>query len=284
MDAPPDKGEDTRPFIHIANHLRHLGLSAPDVYASDVENGLMLIEDLGDDLFARVIDAGIVAETPLYEACVDVLGVLHNAALPDVAAYDADTLSGLAGLPFTWYHSDPDGLPAFRRLFYPLCQEVAEARQVLVLRDYHAENLLWLPEREGFARVGLLDFQDAMICHPAYDLVSVLQDARRDVTPQVETAMIDRYLAQNPQDRDSFIRAYAILGTQRNLRILGVFARLCLRDGKRHYVDLIPRVWGHIQTNLKHPDVAPLADLLTGLPAPDVETLNRIKSQCAKQP
>lgn len=282
MDAPPDKGEDTRPFIHIANHLRHLGLSAPEVYASDVENGLMVIEDLGDDLFARVIDAGTVADLPLYNACVDVLGVLHAAALPDVAAYDADILTELAGLPFVWYHADPGGLPAFHHLFYPLCQEVTEARQVLVLRDYHAENLLWLPEREGFARVGLLDFQDAMICHPAYDLVSVLQDARRDVSPKIETVMIDRYLAQNPQDRERFLRAYAILGTQRNLRILGVFARLCMRDGKPHYVDLIPRVWCHIQTNLKHPALAEVAAYLENtLPSPTPEILAKLKSRCA---
>ena len=290
MDAPPDKGEDVRPFVRIARFLRTQGLSAPAVLAQDESHGFLLLEDLGDDLFARVIPRDASLELPLYEAATDVLIALHKATPPALAPYDADTMTPLAALAFDWYQVGATGTlqtaekSAFTAAFHAALAPLDATPSVLIQRDYHAENLLWLPQRDGIARVGLLDFQDAMAGHPAYDLVSILQDARRDVPAEIEAQMIARYIAANPQDATEFARAYALLGLQRNLRILGVFARLCIRDGKAHYVDLIPRVWGHIQTNLKHPDVAPLANLLAGLPAPDAETLNRIKSQCATPP
>ena len=153
----------------------------------------------------------------------------------------------------------------------------------LIQRDYHAENLLWLPERSGVARVGLLDFQDAMLGHPAYDLVSILQDARRDVPKLVEAAMIDRYLAQQPQDPEAFRAAYAILGVQRNLRIVGAFAKLCLHVGKPRYVDLLPRVWEFVERNLAHPALEPVAlHIRETLPAPTPAIMDHIRSQCAK--
>ncbi len=290
MDAPPDKGEDVRPFVRIATFLRAQGLSAPAILAQDDTHGFLLLEDLGDDLFARVIPRDPALELPLYEAATAVLVALHNATPPSLAPYDADTMTPLAALAFDWYQAGATGgvqateKSAFSAAFHAALKPLDATPPVLIQRDYHAENLLWLPDRAGIARVGLLDFQDAMAGHPAYDLVSILQDARRDVPPAIEAQMIARYIAASPQDATAFARAYALLGLQRNLRILGVFARLCIRDGKAHYVDLIPRVWGHIQTNLKHPDVAPLANLLAGLPAPDAETLNRIKSQCATPP
>ncbi|KEJ97085.1 hypothetical protein SAMN05444149_104234 [Pseudosulfitobacter pseudonitzschiae] len=290
MDAPPDKGEDVRPFVRIASFLRTQGLSAPEILAQEERHGFLLLEDLGDDLFARVIPRDASLEVPLYEAATDVLIALHKATPPTLAPYDADTMTPLAALAFDWYQAGATGAvqaaekTAFCAGFHAALVPLDTTPSVLIQRDYHAENLLWLQQREGIARVGLLDFQDAMAGHPAYDLVSILQDARRDVPAEVEAQMIARYIAASPQDATAFARAYALLGLQRNLRILGVFARLCIRDGKAHYVDLIPRVWGHIQTNLKHPDVAPLADLLAGLPAPDPEILNRIKSQCATPP
>lgn len=290
MDAPPDKGEDVRPFVHIGNFLRTQNLSAPAILARDDAHGFLLLEDLGDDLFARVVKRDPALEVPLYQAATDVLIALHLATPPALGAYNADTMTPLAALAFDWYQAAATGAAdaqektRFNTAFHAALAPLDATPPVLIQRDYHAENLLWLPERTGTARVGLLDFQDAMAGHPAYDLVSVLQDARRDVPAEIETQMIARYIAASPQDATEFARAYALLGLQRNLRILGVFARLCIRDGKTHYVDLIPRVWGHIQTNLQHPDVAPLADLLTGLPAPDSETLNRIKSQCATPP
>lgn len=166
----------------------------------------------------------------------------------------------------------------FVRFFRKSVRNHNDATPVLIQRDYHAENLLWLPEREGIERVGLLDFQDAMSGHPAYDLVSLLQDARRDVAPEVEEAMIIRYLEKSGFDDSSYRAAYAVLGVQRNLRILGVFARLGQDHGKPHYVDLIPRVWNHLIRDLDHPALAPVAEKLRAeLPEPTPENLERLK-------
>ena len=159
------------------------------------------------------------------------------------------------------------------------------ARPVLALRDFHAENLIWLPERDGAARVGLLDFQDAFAGHPAYDLVSLLEDARRDVAPEVREAMVTHYIAGSGTDAAAFRTAFATSGAQRNLRILGVFARLSMHFGKPQYVALIPRVWAHLQADLADPALADLRDFLDGvLPAPDPDRLERIRSLCGTCP
>ncbi len=159
----------------------------------------------------------------------------------------------------------------------------ADGPRVMILRDYHAENLLWLPERDGIRRVGLLDFQLAQMGQPGYDLVSLLQDARRDVTAETEAAMIRRFA--DAIGATGFDAAYAALGAQRALRILGIFARLCLRGGKPGYVALIPRVWGQLQRNLAHPALAPLATICDGLlPEPTPEVLDRIGAQCGTTP
>ncbi|MEM6373094.1 MAG: phosphotransferase [Pseudomonadota bacterium] len=155
----------------------------------------------------------------------------------------------------------------------------------MIQRDYHAENLIWLPDRTGAARVGLLDYQDAMLGHPAYDLVSIAQDARRDVSADLVALMTSRYLAGSGAAHEPFHAAFAVLGAQRNLRILGVFARLSIHYGKAHYVDLIPRVWQHVQTNLTHPALAEVKPLIdTALPPPTPEILQRLKDQCATIP
>jgi aminoglycoside/choline kinase family phosphotransferase len=287
MDAPSDKGEDVRPFVRIAIHLRQLGLSAPEILAKDVENGFLLIEDLGDDLFARILQRDTSLERPLYTAAVDVLTHLHRATCPALKPYDADVMTDMAALAYVWYarNVSDEKAAVFRAMFHTLVAPLDDTPQVLIQRDYHAENLLWLPNRDGVARVGLLDFQDAMSGHAAYDLVSILQDARRDVSAEIEAEMKAHYVATNGLDADEFNRAYAILGLQRNLRILGVFARLCMRDGKAHYVDLIPRVWGHIQTNLAHPALSEIAAIVNAdLPAPTPEIMEHLKSQCATIP
>ncbi len=287
MDAPPDKGEDVRPFIDIARFLRNRGLSAPDIFAVDEARGFLLLEDLGDDLYARRIAADPDLEVPLYEAAVDVLTALHQVPSPLAPRYSSDVSTPLAALAFDWYQFgatgavDPHARQAFTDAFARTLAPLDAELDVLIQRDYHAENLLWLPGRDGAARVGLLDFQDAMTGHRAYDLVSVLQDARRDVTPATAAAMFDRYVAENSLEKEAFSHAYALMGAQRNLRILGVFARLCLRDNKQHYVDLIPRVWGHIATNLEHPALAEIRPLIDGvLPEPDAAVLAQLKSMC----
>jgi N-acetylmuramate 1-kinase len=291
MDAPRDKGEDIRPFIAIARYLTGLGLSAPAILAEDHEHGFLLLEDLGDDLFARVIPRDPTQETALYEAATDVLVHLHNAAPPHgLRVYDPAVMLDMAALAWRWYlggalSEDAAAEQAFRAAFAPVLADHASDTSVLIQRDYHAENLLWLPERQGPARVGLLDFQDAMLGHRAYDLVSVLQDARRDVPPRIEAAMIDRYVAATGQDSDAFRASYAVLGAQRNLRILGVFGRLCLMGGKAHYVDLIPRVWNLLMRDLDHPALVSVATLVTSsLPEPTPEILGRLKDRCATIP
>jgi len=287
MDAPPDKGEDVRPFVQIAEYLTAQGLSAPAIYAQDPENGFLLIEDLGDRLFAREMAADPACQDTLYNGAVDVLVHLHAAQQPDLPAYSSDITVPLAALAYDWYQSSIDGAlndtakSAFSAAFQKVIQPYDAGLNILIQRDYHAENLLWLPDRQGYARVGLLDFQDAMLGHRSYDLVSVLQDARRDVSPDTEGAMINRYIDSADCDHDAFHTAYAVFGLQRNLRILGVFARLCLRDGKAHYVDLIPRVWGHVQTNLQHDALVGVKQVVdTTLTAPTSEILNQIKEKC----
>lgn len=286
MDAPPEKGEDVRPFTRIARHLRDLGLSAPEILAEDAEHGFLLLEDLGDALFARVIPDQPDLERPLYECATDLLVALHDAPLPELDRYGPRLMAEMAGLALSKYRSgilgdhDADLQKRFENQFEDILRLTVRGDAVLVQRDYHAENLLWLPEREGVARVGLLDFQDARAGHPAYDLVSLLQDARRDVPAGIEMQMIDRYIAATDADDHGFRTAYTVLGVQRNLRILGVFARLSLEYGKPHYVDLIPRVWAHMIRGLEHPALAPVADMIRdALPLPSPENLDRLRPQ-----
>ncbi|MFD0859509.1 aminoglycoside phosphotransferase family protein [Roseovarius aquimarinus] len=288
MDAPADRGEDVRPFVHIARHLAGMGLSAPRILAEDSAQGFLLLEDLGDDLFARVIPRDPGCEALLYGAATDALAHLHAQPLPEgLARYDPALMADMAALAFEWYAGDVDSLrraAAHASMLAALAQHAADDC-VLIQRDYHAENLLWLPERTGIARVGLLDFQDAMRGHPAYDLVSLLQDARRDVPQQVERDMIARYLAETGAPEAEFDAAYHVLGAQRNLRIIGVFARLCLRDGKAHYIDLIPRVWAYLNRDLARPALADLAPLILGaLPEPTYDHLEDLKNRCRTSP
>ncbi len=285
MDAPAEKGEDIRPFVEIAAFLTKNGLSAPRIFAQDSQNGFLLIEDLGDALFARLMIKTPKMVDALYTAATDALVHLHQASTPDLPVCDSNWLVAMTDLAFECYTGKPDALAQFDLLFRPLAQKLDQIPRVVILRDFHAENLLWLPDRTGVARVGVLDFQDALVGHPAYDLVSILQDARRDVPPRIEAKMITHYISQTGTNPRGFHAAYALLGLQRNLRILGIFARLCRRDGKAHYVDFIPRVWGYLQRNLDHPDLAELADFLKEtLPRPSPEFLKDLKTRCATHP
>jgi aminoglycoside/choline kinase family phosphotransferase len=287
MDAPPEKGEDVRPFVRIAQFLSENGLSAPKILHQDAENGFLLLEDLGDGLFARVAQSDPETEPQLYTAATDVLVQLHRVSPPALAPYSAEVMTKMAALAWDWYRKGISGqadAQAFTDAFLPILRAHAGDQTVLIQRDYHAENLLWLPDRAGVARVGLLDFQDAMTGHPAYDLVSLLKDARRDVSADLEQQMIAHYVSETGSDPAEFQSAYQVLGVQRNLRILGVFARLCLRDTKPSYVDLIPRVWRHLQNGLAHPALTPVAPLIQDLPEPTPENLQRLKDQagCAQ--
>lgn len=290
MDAPPGKGDDPRAFARIARHLAGLGLSPPAILAEDFDHGFLLLEDLGDDLFARLIARDPAMEAPLYAAATDVLVLLQAheapAGLPDLSA--ADWAEG-AAYALEWYAfaatgQSPD--PAdFIATLTGLIRTFADGPRIMILRDYHAENLLWLPDRVGEARVGLLDFQLAQMGQPGYDLVSLLQDARRDVSAPVEAAMIARFCAAGGANPDDFAATYATLGAQRALRIIGIFARLCLKAGKPGYLAMLPRVWLQLWRNLEHPALSPLAAICRDhLPAPTPEMLERIGAQCGLHP
>ena len=290
MDAPPGKGDDPADFVSVARYLSSLGLSAPAILAQDLTHGFLLIEDLGDLLFGRAIAQNPSLETPLYAAATDVLIALQAAAppanLPDLAPSD---WAQAAAFVLDWYRFAITGDRVDQADFIATLTDAlathATGPKVMILRDYHAENLLWLPDRAGLARVGLLDFQLAQMGQPGYDLVSFLQDARRDVPAPVERAMQRRMITATGADEAAFLRAYAVLGAQRQLRILGGAARLCLIRGKTQQLAMLPRVWGHLQRNLAHPALAPLAAICANLlPEPTPENLSRIGNQCGQHP
>lgn len=263
MDAPPPH-EDARPFLHIAAHLRACGLSAPDTYAAEPKTGLILLEDFGDDRLTPLLVKRPELEAPLYATAIDILADLQrHAPPPGLPEYDLTELRREVLLFTDWYlpalgrAPDPGGfLDAWNGVFaYAL-----GLPRVLVLRDYHADNLMWLPDRAGPRALGLLDFQDAVVGLPAYDLVSLLQDARRDVSPALEAAMLERFVGlTHPRDPARFAASYEVLGAQRNTKILGIFTRLWKRDGKPQYRAMMPRVWAHLERNLAHPALLPVA-------------------------
>lgn len=258
-------------FAAVAAHLKAQGLSAPEIVALDAAAGLAVLEDLGEGVFANLIGMGVAPEPELYFNAVDVLARLHAVAPPQVLEgsgvrwtlldYDALALKAGADLFVEWYPKFAEGLDfgaeaiaEWDALWAPIVRRGAEGASAFTHRDYHAENLLWLPEREGVARVGLIDFQDAVRAHPSWDLHSLLQDARRDVPPELERAALERYFAARPGvDREAFMADYAALATLNEARILGVFARLIFRDGKPRYRRFMPRMWGHLQANLAAP-------------------------------
>jgi len=287
MDNPPGGADDPAAFVAMAQHLRSLGLSAPEVLVADSAAGFLLLEDLGDDLYARLLRADPSLEPGLYASAVDVLYHLQSApaphGLPDLSASD---WAQAAGFALEWYAfaatgKRPDPAPLLATLQAALVAHANGAR-VLILRDFHADNLLWLPGRAGMARVGLLDFQLGQMGQPGYDLVSLLQDARRDVSSDTEAAMIARFAAAIGAVPAAFAAQYAVLGAQRALRILGVFARLCLEAGKPAYIPLIPRVWEQLKRNLAHPALDELRAVCKDfLPEPTPKILRQIESQCS---
>ncbi|PZQ22670.1 MAG: aminoglycoside phosphotransferase [Sphingopyxis macrogoltabida] len=262
MDAPPPH-EDPRPFVAVAEYLCALGLNAPTILARDLDRGLLLIEDFGDVRLRETVDERPGTESGYYAGVTDLLVHLH--ARP---AMDGLPVHGIAQwldevMLFTdWYCPALDldvDRDAFRAAWQAVLAPVEQdgLPRVTVLRDFHAENIMLVGGRDGLAHYGLLDFQDALVGHPAYDLASVLEDARRDVTPAVEAAMLDRYIAATGRD-DRFRAAYWALAAQRNTRILGVFVRLWKRDGKAGYRKFQPRMWGLLERDLAHPALAPL--------------------------
>lgn len=258
-------------FAAVAAHMRSIGLSAPQMPALDAAAGLAVLEDFGDALFARVIEDG-QNETALYLAAVEALVRLQEAPAPDVLhgpagdwplqVYDGTALKGGADLFVEWLprlkpelRFSDTALARWDDAWAELGQRAEREATVMAHRDFHAENLIWLPERDGPARVGMIDFQDAVRAHPVWDLHSLLQDARRDVSPALEALALDHYFALRPGvDREAFMRDYAALAALNEARILGIFARLIVRDGKDRYAAFMPRMWNHLTTNLPRAD------------------------------
>ncbi|MEX2644318.1 MAG: phosphotransferase, partial [Acetobacterales bacterium] len=265
MDAPPEK-EDVRPFLDVARRLAALGFSAPRVLAEDSAAGFVLLEDLGDTTFTRALAADPACEPALYELAVETLVALHRAQPPrdGLPRYDDERLQTEADLLVDWYWPEVHRGPApsaarerYAELWRPLFEWARQVPETLVLRDFHVDNLMWLAGRNGVARCGLLDFQDAVAGPVTYDLVSLLEDARRDVPAALATRLKRRYVAAMPElDPEAFDASYAILGAQRSAKIVGIFTRLWRRDGKAGYLRHVPRVWRWLESDLRHPALA----------------------------
>jgi N-acetylmuramate 1-kinase len=269
MDAPPPQ-EEVGPYVTVAGLLRRLGLSAPEVLAEDHEEGFLLLEDFGDDTYTRLLDRGC-DEPGLYALAVDTLIALQRAVGPDgppeLPPYDLPRLLAEAALLVDWYRPAVFGTPLevelreeYLALWRAILPTAVVSPPTLVLRDYHVDNLMLLANRPGVRRCGLLDFQDAVSGPSSYDLVSLLEDARRDVPAALQEEMTERYCAAFPGlDRPAFLRSAAILAAQRNCKILGIFTRLWKRDGKPQYLAHIPRIWRLLEQELQHPSLAPIA-------------------------
>jgi aminoglycoside/choline kinase family phosphotransferase len=260
MDAPPDK-EDIGPFLTVAGHLLDRGFAPPRPLAIDRTLGLLLLEDFGDDRVGPLLARDPEREREIYEGAVDILARIAAQDAPgDVPPYDDEAMTREVALFTDWYvpalglEVDESAYFAAWRTAWAGVAERAAENPVLVLRDYHADNLMVRP---GGEQLGLLDFQDALAGHPAYDLVSLLQDARRDVPPALEEEMLAYYAkAANVADEGLFRADYEILGAQRNTKILGIFTRLWKRDNKPFYPTMHPRIWGYLERNLAHPALA----------------------------
>ncbi|GLH77729.1 bifunctional tRNA (adenosine(37)-N6)-threonylcarbamoyltransferase complex ATPase subunit type 1 TsaE/phosphotransferase [Bradyrhizobium sp. SSBR45G] len=272
--------EDVRPFVAMAGALRARGISAPKINDADLDNGFLVTEDLGRE--------GVIEGDPprpivdRYEAATDLLAALHAQDVPSVLplapqvtykvpTFDVDAMLVEIGLMLEWYLPDRDAEPSqvlraeFLELWRDLLDGPLAAKPTWVIRDYHSPNLLWLPARAGIARVGVIDFQDAVMGPPAYDVVSLAQDARIDVPADIEQALLARYIAARQAasanfDADEFGAHYAIMSAQRNTRLLGTFARLNRRDGKPHYLKHQPRIWDYLHRSLAHTALDPIRD------------------------
>jgi aminoglycoside/choline kinase family phosphotransferase len=262
MHAPPPH-EDPAPFLHVARWLTDNAMRAPAILAEDAGQGWVLTEDFGNDRMRDWLDVHPDDERTAYAAAVDALVALHRRPAGPFAPYDMATYLREAALFTDWYcpaaglEVDAAGyLGAWQKALGPLLER--QSPGVAVLRDYHAENIMLLGGKPD-APQGLIDFQDALVGHPAYDLVSLLQDARRHVAPELESAMLTHYCQRAGMSGDDFLADYALLGAQRNAKIVGIFTRLDRRDGKPKYLAMIPRVWDALERDLAHPALAPVA-------------------------
>ncbi|MCR8922830.1 phosphotransferase [Dasania sp. GY-MA-18] len=271
MDSPPDS-EDMDSYIKVAQYLLSAGLRAPKIYALDQINGFAIIEDFGNQTYTQLLDAGEQAE-PLYQLAIDALARLHqrlDIKQIDIPRYDQGYYQDEASLFIDWYWPARTGgqisdnlRREYMAIWDQLLAQVATDNECMILRDYHVDNLMVIAGESGLNSCGLLDFQDALIGSRAYDMVSLFEDARRDVDQAMAQRLIEGYLKDfGPQQAADFHYDYNVLGAHRHIKIVGIFVRLCVRDGKSHYLDYLPRVQRLLEHSLLKPEMKPLAEWL----------------------
>lgn len=267
MDAPPEH-ETVDSFINVGNFLYENKFSAPKILNIDEPNGFLLLEDLGDYHYSKAVND--IDEEHIYLHAIDTLITLHNTkSIIELPVYSKQKLLDEALLLVDWYFQALNGeelnnnlREEYIEIWNKLLDHIIFFDRCIVLRDYHADNIMWLEDREGHQKVGLLDFQDAVIGSIAYDVVSLLEDARRDVGKDIAEKMLNYYLEQTNHNRKEFLADYVILGAQRNCKIIGIFARKAVRDNDSRYLKMLPRVWNHIRLNLNNPLLSPLKQWL----------------------
>lgn len=275
MDAPPP-WEDVRPFVAVTKLLKQCDVSVPHIYAADEEEGFLLLEDLGDLSFTKRLKADPKHELKLYTAAVDALIAIHTTSMVEserfsaaLKPYDLHTYLREACLLAEWLLPQIHGMEKakqlrdeYRALWRKVLVKAYLKHTTLVHRDYHADNLMWIASRAGHHRVGMIDYQDALWGDPAYDLASLLEDARRDVAETTVAEAFARYATAIGEDAHAFAARYAVIAAQRNAKIIGIFTRLCVRDGKAHYLNYLPRVWGHFLGDISHPALDPIREFI----------------------
>ncbi len=273
MDSSQEKSS-LKPFVQVQGYYNAQKYSVPQILAEDITNGFLLLEDFGDAVFAKILQASPAQEAELYNCAIDLLAAKLQDGISnyDLPYYNDELLEREVGLLVEWFlpailpiEQVPTAAAEFMAA-YNICRAPIDITpKILVHRDFHAENLYWLANcegvgREGVKRVGMIDFQDAVLGSPAYDLVSLLEDARRDVAPETVQAGLERFLQTAGLDEKTFRREYAFYGMQRNAKILGIFNRLNVRDKKPRYLELLPRVWGHFMHDVQHEDMVSMKE------------------------
>ena len=282
MDVGPNERGQLVKFETIAQHLTDHHLSAPNILASDHERYL-LIEDFGDALYPKVVADDPGMETDLYARAIDAIRAIPP--LENLKPYGPREMVPAVDLLFDWYHPLGNGIAESGDRFSDLKESLQDLLNtyltnapVFIHRDFHAENLIWLPDRDGHAAVGLLDFQDAVLGDPTYDIASLLNDARRDVSAEVRNKTISHFLESSGMMKSKFEVCFALCTVQRNMRIMGIFAKLCIEAGKTQYTELLPRVWRDLRLALEHPSLNGFKLLfLSNIPEPTAKIIARIR-------
>ena len=278
MDADPKLDPSTPRFVQVTNWLRAANLSAPDILASAADDGLLLLEDFGDTKVSDAIKSEPDLRSGIYTLTLELIDRVQERPLDGLHTPSPQELVNLTRLADDYYpHIDQARLKPFRALLETVLAEILSEPPAVSLRDFHADNLIWLPNRAGFRRLGILDYQDAFLTHPVYDVVSLLTDARTDIEPEFRTRMIREYAQRSGRNLAEVSRAFAAFSAQRNLRILGIFARSASRDGKSVHLPKLPRVYGYLIEALRHPVFASVAqDAIAAIPPPTPEMIEAL--------